>query len=151
MNKEKLILPISILLGCLILGGFFYASQRSEHKLIKEQKVLELKAEEEQRISELKAEEEVKQESLAKEIADQQEKEDIKTKLNDCLDGAKKNYTKNWIDECKDRGELPETCKGDKPVPASDCACSLPTTIANRFDDSLTKAKDDCFRMYPQK
>ncbi len=27
MSKQKLILPISILLGCIILGGFYYASQ----------------------------------------------------------------------------------------------------------------------------
>ena len=27
MDKNKLILPISILLGCIILGGFYYASQ----------------------------------------------------------------------------------------------------------------------------
>jgi len=26
MNKNKLLLPISILLGCIILGGFYYAS-----------------------------------------------------------------------------------------------------------------------------
>jgi hypothetical protein len=27
MNKQKLILPVSILLGCIILGWFYYASQ----------------------------------------------------------------------------------------------------------------------------
>jgi nitrogen fixation-related uncharacterized protein len=27
MDKKKLVLPISILLGCIILGGFYYASQ----------------------------------------------------------------------------------------------------------------------------
>ena len=30
MNKQKLILPISILLGCIILGGFYYASEANK-------------------------------------------------------------------------------------------------------------------------
>lgn len=34
MNKQKLILPISILLGCIILGGFYYASQINKQKMI---------------------------------------------------------------------------------------------------------------------
>lgn len=34
MEKKKLVLPISILLGCLILGGFFYAIQINKQKLI---------------------------------------------------------------------------------------------------------------------
>ncbi len=29
MSKQKLILPISIIAGCIILGGFFYATQIS--------------------------------------------------------------------------------------------------------------------------
>jgi len=42
MKKEKLILPISILLGCFILGGFYYASQISKQKSIEKQQITKL-------------------------------------------------------------------------------------------------------------
>jgi len=44
MNKDKLVLPITILLGCIILGGFFYASQLSKQKSIEKQQQIELQA-----------------------------------------------------------------------------------------------------------
>lgn len=34
MDKHKLILPVSILLGCIILGGFYYTSQISKQNSI---------------------------------------------------------------------------------------------------------------------
>jgi hypothetical protein len=34
MNKNKLVLPISILLGCIILGGFYYVSQLNKQNSI---------------------------------------------------------------------------------------------------------------------
>jgi len=42
MDKQKLILPISILLGCIILGGFFYASQINKQKSIEKQQEIDL-------------------------------------------------------------------------------------------------------------
>jgi uncharacterized protein YpmB len=40
MNKDKLILPVSILLGCIILGGFYYLTQASkQHSIEKQQQV----------------------------------------------------------------------------------------------------------------
>ena len=44
MDKSKLVLPITILLGCIILGGFFYASQLSKQKSIEKQQQIELQA-----------------------------------------------------------------------------------------------------------
>jgi len=31
MNKHKLILPISIILGCIILGGFYYFAETKSY------------------------------------------------------------------------------------------------------------------------
>jgi len=45
MDKNKLIIPISILLGCLILGGFFYASQVNKQKSIEKQQQIKLQDE----------------------------------------------------------------------------------------------------------
>ncbi|MCU0680140.1 MAG: hypothetical protein MUF50_02430 [Planctomycetes bacterium] len=42
MNKQRLILPISILLGCVILGGFIYASQTNKQQSIEKQQRLDL-------------------------------------------------------------------------------------------------------------
>ena len=42
MGKNKLVLPVSVLLGCIILGGFYYASQLSKQKSIEGQQQMEL-------------------------------------------------------------------------------------------------------------
>jgi hypothetical protein len=42
MDKHKLILPVVILLGCIILGGFFYASQVNKQKSIEQQQWIKL-------------------------------------------------------------------------------------------------------------
>ena len=38
MDKSKLILPISILLGCIILGGFYYASEVNKQQQLESRK-----------------------------------------------------------------------------------------------------------------
>ena len=59
-----------------------------------------------------------------------------RTMLQECLDGAETNYTVTWKFECKMRG-----LKSD---------CSLPTDVANSINDNRKKAKDSCFKSYPQ-
>ena len=44
MDKNKLILPVSILLGCIILGGFYFASQVNRQKSIERQQQIDLRA-----------------------------------------------------------------------------------------------------------
>jgi len=46
MSKEKLILPISILLGCIVLGGFYYLSEVNKQQGI--ERLERLKMEQEQ-------------------------------------------------------------------------------------------------------
>jgi hypothetical protein len=43
MDKNKLVLPISIIIGCIILGGFFYASQANKQASIERQQQLDLR------------------------------------------------------------------------------------------------------------
>ena len=60
MDKSKLILPISILLGCIILGGFIYASQLSKQQSIEKQQQIEIEHEKQKQSKEqLKTEREV--------------------------------------------------------------------------------------------
>ena len=44
MDKHKIILPVSILLGCIILGGFYFASQVNRQKSIERQQQIDLRA-----------------------------------------------------------------------------------------------------------
>lgn len=44
MKNIKLTLPVTILLGCIILGGFFYASQVNKQKSIERQQQIELRS-----------------------------------------------------------------------------------------------------------
>ena len=43
MDKSKLVLAISILLGCIILGGFFYASQINKQQSIERQQQIDIR------------------------------------------------------------------------------------------------------------
>ena len=48
MDKNKLILSVSILLGCIALGGFYYASEANKQKSIEKQQQTELQAKKDQ-------------------------------------------------------------------------------------------------------
>ena len=45
---NKLILPVAILLSCLILGGFYYASEVNKQKSIEKQQQLKIEQEKQQ-------------------------------------------------------------------------------------------------------
>jgi len=72
-NKNKLIMPITILLASIILGGFYYASQINKQKSIERQQ-------------EIKIEEDKKAEDAKQQAVDQQQqKEYVAKRRNDCL------------------------------------------------------------------
>ncbi len=174
MNKQKLILPISIILGCIILGGFYYVTQVSQQKSIERQQ--EVKIQEERRQQEVK-----RQEQEAKELKEQEAKEEIKWALDNCISDAEKNYHRLWHNECKALGKLTSKCIdivelsynewvkkygqvdadkyydikefGNSRVIKSkhneDCACRLPTIIADRYGKILETDKEECFKRYP--
>ena len=80
MSKDKLVLPISILVGCIILGGFLYMSQLSKQRSIEKQQ--EIKLQEDRRTEEVKAE--------------QTKKEYVAKRKNECYDiylQEKENWT----------------------------------------------------------
>lgn len=54
MDKNRLILPIAILIASIILGGFFYASQLNKQKSIERQQ--EIKLQDDKRVAKEKAE-----------------------------------------------------------------------------------------------
>lgn len=46
MNRQNLILPVSILLGAVIMGGFYFAIETSKQKIAKERIVYEQRQQE---------------------------------------------------------------------------------------------------------
>lgn len=83
MDKYKLLLPISIILGCIILGGFVYAVQIQKQRSIEKQQQIDIQAK--------KAEQ--------KAIADKEEA--IKTQKAHCVTEAQKSaiesYKKSYV------------------------------------------------------
>ena len=157
MNINKLLLPIVILLGCIILGGFYYATQISKQGSIEKQQ--EIKIEQE------------KQDQLSKEQKEQQAKEDAKKALESCLSLADTNYSHQWYEECKSQGKLTSECislhemtpeeyanqNPDDKIPSfgfimakSDCLCLLPSDNADRITETRQGDKDGCYKRYPQ-
>lgn len=74
MDKYKLILPISILSGCIILGIFFYAIQVKKQESIEKQQQINI------------------QQKQAEVDREQAEKEVQKIQLEDCLNIADKEF-----------------------------------------------------------
>ena len=55
MEKNKLAIPVSILLGCVILGGFYYASEINKQQSIEKQQRIDLQAKQAQQQSDMQA------------------------------------------------------------------------------------------------
>ena len=93
---NKLSLPAVILMASIILGGFFYASQVNKQRSIERQQQVKIKQE--------------KQNQLTKELKEQETKEQAEQSLNTCIADAETNYSNNWRNACKTRGELSNRC-----------------------------------------
>lgn len=120
---NNLSLPVVILISSIILGGFFYASQVSKQQFIEKQQQIKITQD--------------KQEQLAKELKEQEAKDEAERALNACLATADELYTYFWEKECKGQGKL--------------TSCNLPSYISDRVDKSLQDGKAECFKRYPQK
>lgn len=93
---NKLSLPVVIIIASIILGGFFYASQVNKQRSIERQQQIRIEQE--------------RQGQLAKELKEQQIKEEAEKALNTCMADAKENYRDIWHRECKAQGKLTRQC-----------------------------------------
>ena len=115
-NLNRIILPIAIIASCIIIGGFYYLSQVNKQKSIEKQQLIDLEA---------KKEIENKKVELEKGKMEQDKKEYVADRKNDCLniykiEGDKWNNVKDWRyneydDECLMRYRSPN--------PKSDAEC----------------------------
>ena len=161
MSKNILILSFAIIIGSLILGGFFYAIQINKQQSIEKEAQLKREFEKEARDE--------------MEIKLLQQKEQTTAEFESCLSIADENYQDQWFRECKSRGELSARCvliremsieeyikenntaDGDNfkaledlLKERDDCSCRLPLDNADRINASRDKEKDLCFKRYPQ-
>lgn len=119
-ERRKLALPITIILGCLVLGGFYYATQVNKRESIERQQQLELDAKSEQ--------EKIK--------AEQDKKEYLADRKNDCLDiykteSDKWNNVRGWrYDEEDDLCYI----RYKDPEPKSDAKCDEDYPVGKRDD-----------------
>lgn len=175
ITKEfnKLSLPSTILIATIVLGSVFLATQIIKQRSIERQQQVKIEQEKQDKLDkELKAQED-------KEEAERK-KEESELELDDCINDAEQRYSVNWHGECKARGKLSARCIAlhemtmndyledagldkDADIDAllkapddfynekSDCLCMLPTTIANKLEESRDNLKDICFKKYPQK
>lgn len=127
MDKNKLILPITILLGCIILGGAFYAVQINKQKSIEKQQTL--KMEEDRRIAESKAEEDRR---IAAVRAELDEKEFDAKRKSDCL-AIYKTENDKWTN-----------VRGWRYDESTD-GCYI------RYKDPQVKSAAKCDELYPKK
>lgn len=93
---NKLSLPATILIGCIILGGFYYASQVSKQKSIERQQWVELqdKANAEQAMRDKEASDRLSKMSCADEAAEAATEQYKETCTYNCKEGY--YYTANY-------------------------------------------------------
>jgi hypothetical protein len=84
--RKQILLSVSILLGCIILGGFFYASQVSKQRSIERQQIL--KQMEDRKIEDAK----IKQESAENEAQRKKEIFDLKFKCKNLFNDLDKRF-----------------------------------------------------------
>ena len=160
MKNIKLTLPVTILLSCIILGGFFYVSQISKQRSIEKQQQRDIDAKKELQ----------EEENKSKELA--------QTKLDNCLSDAKERYSNLWNEECEALGKLSNECKNLLKMKASeyiennkkvegleeftrlydefiekkkDCSCRLPSYSADSINGYLKDFEEECYKKNPLK
>jgi uncharacterized protein YaiL (DUF2058 family) len=117
MDKSKLILPISILLASLILGGFFYASQINKQQSIEKQQRLKLmqdlkieqeKAERIEREKQAEADEERAKENFSNNLKCQTLLKDLKQRWNNVAGIYYDEWRNTCIVKYVEEGEIKE-------------------------------------------
>lgn len=105
MDKNKLVLPISIILGFIILGFFYYKAELNNQKSIELQQQIEI--EENKRMNEIKAEEKLLQDREDKLFLEQKAREDkIEIYRQECLKIKEDNSDRfiDFMNTCTSRG-----------------------------------------------
>lgn len=107
MQKEKLILPVSILLASLVLGGFFYASQINKQESIERQQ--RIKISEDKRTQEAETKKEEEEKVFANNLKCQSLLKEIKQRWYNVVGIYYDSYLNTCIVKYTDNGEVEES------------------------------------------
>jgi len=107
MQKEKLILPVSILLASLILGGFFYATQINKQESIERQQ--QIKILEDKRVQEDKEKKENEEKYFANNLKCQSLLKDLKQRWYNVVGIYYDSYLNTCIVKYTKNGEVEES------------------------------------------
>jgi hypothetical protein len=136
MDKHKLILPICILLGAIILGGFYFASQESKQKSIERQQLIDLQAKKDADQAKFDAEKAKAEMELQAKLYEQQaitDKENaIATKKSACVQEAEAASISQY--------EKSDLCTGTyAPITCKDGVTYLVSNYNNYYDTCLQR------------
>lgn len=106
MDKNKLILSISILVASIILGGFFYASQVNKQQSIERQQEIELQND--NREAEAKAEQDKADKNFSNNLKCQTLLKDLKQRWNNVVGIYYSEWQNTCIVKYTDNGETEE-------------------------------------------
>lgn len=106
MDKNKLVLPICIIVGSIVLGGFYYMSELNKQESIERQQQIELQAKKDE--FEMKSEQD-KKEYVVKRKSDCYEIENTERKKFNNVDGS---YYDEENDVCNVRYVNPKWKEG---------------------------------------
>ncbi|MDD3969953.1 MAG: hypothetical protein PHI91_02055 [Candidatus Pacebacteria bacterium] len=178
---NKLSLPVVILIVIPVLGGFIFVTQIIKQQSIERQQEIKIENDKQEQLTKELKEQQAKEEaeqalntciSNAEEnYSDRWHREckeqgKLTSKCIDINELAFDEYLKKYeltIEQYAKERNLTPT---DPDVPASvhfsaildylrraiiECSCRLSLSTADRFNESLEKAKVECFKRYPQK
>lgn len=106
MDKHKLILPVSIILGTLIMGGFWYLSQMNKQESIERQQWIELQAKAES--EKVKLEKDNADEIFSNNLKCQTLLKDLKQRWNNVVGIYYSDWQNTCIVKYTNKGEIEE-------------------------------------------
>ncbi len=144
MDKNKLALPVTILLMSIILGGIYYIVETNKLQSIEKQQMI--KIEEERKIEKEKSE---RDKSIEETKANQQKQENDNNNIliENCLNTAKYELERK---KASAMDFTNEECISKKETTQSECIRAFLEAL-NRYENEEKQARDECYKKYPQK
>jgi preprotein translocase subunit SecF len=124
-KKQNIVLPISIIVGCIILGGFYYLTQLEKQESIERQQKIKLESK-------------------------QEDTKNKKRQTNDLLDDLEKCLTQAENDFIQKKQDVISFTNRECQESKSKCADVLLDAI-NRYEQEKKEEKQNCYQKYQVK
>lgn len=140
MDKQKLLLPVTVLLGCIILGGVYYDVELNKQHSIERQQQLDLQQKQaDQKAKDVSDKVKAEQEQ-AQAQQDQTNKDAPRQRYNDCMAKADATLKDMSNSLCLEKGFTQADVDAQK--------CKLTNGDAELLMEANTKMQNNCKDMY---